>query len=295
MAVDQVTRMWSKRKADISTSDRKKYVAVQSDAYQVTVTDPTTTIATILQHADVPKAGDLLAPSSSLYCRKVSPQQVSPIMWVVNVTWQGDIGPDGLADSPLNQPPKLTWSDVETSEPANFDFNGNPIVTANGEPINGVSIPIVDQVLTVQRNFASINPFAIGPYRQSTNSDVFAGWPAGTVRLTRYNAVSKAGDGTTADEYWDVTASFQFRFPYVVNANNAWDARVLHQGYLVREFRGNDSQGPVFTLHRALDDDGAPTSQPVNLSLDGFRSEQPSFLIFKRFGSLPFASLGLLD
>lgn len=297
MAVDQVTRMWSKRRADISTTDRKKYVAVQSDAYQVTVTDPTTTIATILSHADVPKAGDLLAPASSLYCRKVSPQQVSPIMWVVSVTWQGDTGPDGLADSPLDQPPEIDWSDVESSEPADEDFNGKPIVTVNGEPITGVTIPIVDQILTVKRNFASINTFAIAPYRQATNSDIFAGWAPGTVRLIKYNAkvknstddVQNTGPSPQPQAYWEVTASFQFRYPYRTTNERAWYARVRHEGLVVRDSSGRLTRATV---------SGADATKPVLLKLDGTIETNPdnaTWLEFQRLGSLPFNSLGLLS
>ena len=179
MAVLEVTRKWSTRQGGVSTSDRKTYTLSQGDVYQVTV-EPGTMIYEILQHQDIPKAGDIIPGLPFVWVRDVKPKQVSPILWEVSVVWSGDVGPQGPADSPLNQPPRVQWGDVETNEPVDEDFAGNPIVTVNNEPISGVTIPIPDQTVTITRNYASINTYAIGAYRRAVNSDFFLGWPPGT-------------------------------------------------------------------------------------------------------------------
>lgn len=283
MAVIEVTQMWSKRQAEKSTSDRKTFTKVQSDTYQVTV-DVGTTINQILAHADVPKSGSLLS-GTNMFVTSVRPQQVSPILWHVPVTWKGETGPED-DDDPLNQPPEITWGDVETEEAIDEDWDGNPIVTANGEPINGITVPIPDQTVTIKRNFATINTYTIGRYRRATNSDSFQGWPPGTARLVKFQAVNKAGDGDAEPGYWQVTATIQFRYPYRTASSRAWYARVRHEGFYVRTVTGD-----VVRARR----DGADTVKPVLLDQNGLETQTPYWLEFKRFDSLPFSSLGLID
>ena len=63
MAVDLITKMWSKTVAPIQSSDLKKATIEQQEAYQVTVDDPTTTLATILADSNLPSVGDRLGTS----------------------------------------------------------------------------------------------------------------------------------------------------------------------------------------------------------------------------------------
>jgi len=296
MAVDLVTKMWSKTVAPIQSSDLKKATIEQQEAYQITVDDPATTLSTILADEDLPSVGDRLG-TSYLFCRSVNVQRLGPVYYIADVKYSGEVGLLGFNANPTSLPPELTWSDIETAEATDEDFDGNPIVTANGEPITGVTLPIVDQVLTVKRNFASINTFAIAPYRQSTNSDIFAGWAPGTVRLIRYNAVSKNSSNdvqniTTNPQstaYWEVTAAFQFRYPYRTTNDKAWYSRVRHEGMYVKDAQGRITRATV---------SGADATKPVLLKEDGTRELDPAnahWLEFKRLGSLPFSTLGLLS
>lgn len=297
MAVDQVSLMWSNNGSSIASQDRKKATLEQTDAYQVTVDDPLTTRLDILGHEDIPKVGQRLGDSFFIFCRSVEPVKITPIYWIVTVKWSGDVSAIVLNQNPVNAPPELSWSDVETAEPTDEDFDGNPIVTANNEPITGVTIPIVDQILTVKRNFASINTFAIAPYRQATNSDLFAGWAPGTVRLIRYNAtvknstndVTNIGPSPQSGAYWEVTAAFQFRYPYRTTNDKAWYARVRHEGMYVKDSAGRITRATV---------SGADATKPVLLKPDGTRELDPTnahWLEFKRLGSLPFSTLGMLS
>ena len=286
MAVLEVTRKWSTRQGGVSTSDRKSYTLSQGDVYQVTA-DPQTSIFEVLSHQDVPKAGDIVPGSPFVWVRDVKPKQVSPILWEVGVNWSGTVGPAGPEDSPLNQPPKVQWGDVETNEAVDEDINGNPIVTVNNEPISGVTIPVPDQTVTITRNFATINTYAIGAYRRAVNSDNFLGWPPGTARITKFGASNQYDDDLG---YWVVTATIQFRIPYRTTAEKAWYARVLHQGYLVKDSTTGD-------IRHAVDDNEQPVTKPVLLKADGTRETDPAnahWLEFQRFNTLPFSSLGLL-
>lgn len=284
MAVIEVTKMWSRRGASIVTQDNKKFTLAQSDTYQVMV-ELGTTIAQIVDHDDVPKVGDLLAGSDYIWCRNVTPTQISPLLWHVTASWEGERGKDKT--SPLNDPPIIEWSDVETDEPVDEDWNGLPIVTVNGEPIQGVTMPVVDQVVTIKRNFAEITPYLLGAYRRATNSDTFLDWPPGTARLKQLSAVNVYDD---ALGYWAVTAQVQFRIPYRTTPDKAWYKRVRHEGLLIKT--GDDR------IIRAYDENNMPVTRPVLLNTDGTKQDDPSlatWLEFQVLDSLPYASLGLID
>jgi hypothetical protein len=224
------------------------------------------------------------------YVSSVSPNRVSPIMWIVDVEYTGDTGPTP-EDSPLDQPPIINWTDAETDEAVDQDYNGDPICTVNGEPIEGIRKKLADQVVTIQRNYAAFNPFATAAYRDSVSSDTFMGYPAGTARLIRFNAQQIVSPSLS---YWDVTASIQFRMPYNTTNQKAWWARVRHEGYMIKS-------GSI--IRRALDTDlvstgpGEPVTRPVLLKSDGTIETTVAsahWLEFQLYGELPYASLGLV-
>lgn len=289
MAVLSVDRKWSGRRGGVSTDNRRQFGLRQGDVYQVVV-DPETTIFDILIDPRLPKAGDLVPGTSTVWVRDVDAQQKSPIYWEVTAKWSGDVGPDDPTDSPLNQPPEVEWTDVETSEEADEDFDGNPIVTVNGEPISGVTMPVVDQVVAIKRNVATINTYAIGQYRRSVNSDTFLGWPPGTARLIKYSAKNQYDDELG---FWTISARIQFRIPYRTTPDKAWYARVLHKGRLVRNSPSDAASDAIL----AVDGNQETVTEPVLLKADGTRETDPAaahWLEFKRFNSLPFSALGLL-
>lgn len=286
MAVVSVNRMWSRHSLGVSTSDRKTFTLSQKDGYQVIV-EPGTSSNEILLHPDLPSTGQSLEINPSVFARSVRPSQVSPIYYVVDVDWQGEVGPDGNADSPLNKPPEFSWSDSESDEEIDQDFDGRPIVTVNNEPIYGVTTKIADDVVTIKRNFAFFDPVARRAYRRATNSDTFMGWPPGTAKINQLNGVEVAATDELPG-YWKVVAQVQFREPYNTTPDKAWYARVRHEGFYVKE----ESK-----IIRAEDDSGEPVTKPVLLKEDGTRETDPTnahWLEFKRYGSLPFNALGLV-
>lgn len=281
----EVTKMWSTSASDASVSEEgRKFDISFREAYQVTCT-PDTTAIEVYQAPGIPAANSTYPGTISVWCVSASPQKVSPIMWIVSVAWAGEFGPAGPEDNPLNMPPRIDWTDAETDEAINQDYNGNAIVTANGEAIEGVTKKIADQVVTIQRNYASFSPAATAAYRDSVNSDVFLGFPAGTARLVRFSAKLINGD---SNSYWDVTASIQFRFPYNTTPRKAWWKRILHQGYQEKR------DGKIV---RALDDDNEPAVKPVLLKEDGTREKNKDnaiYLELQVYGELPYNALGLL-
>ena len=290
MAIYEVTKMWSRTSSSASATDNGRGFDISfQEAYQVTH-DPDTTLLDIYTTSAgpdfMPAINSLYPGTTSVFYDSASPSFVSPVMTIVAYTASGKFGPQGPDDNPLNTPPKIDWTDVETDEPIDVDFDGKAICTFNGEPIEGVTTKIADQVVTIQRNYASFSPYATAAYRRSVNSDAFLGYPAGTAKMIRFSAKEVRGKGLPA--YWDVTASIQFRLPYQTTASKAWYARVLHQGFYIKD--GSN-------IVRALDSNGEPVVKPVLLTDGGLRQTNPAsatFLEFKRYDALPYNALGLL-
>jgi hypothetical protein len=213
--------------------------------------------------------------------------RIGPIYTMVQVSYEGEVGPNGLDDSPLNKIPEPDWEDVSSEAAIDSDWDGNPIVTANNEPIHGITMEISDQSVTILRNYALFSPWLVHNYRHSTNSDVFFNYAPGTARLVGFSAKPVLFAAAT---YWEVTAKIQFRYPFRTIPDKAWYARVLHQGLMVR---GADGK-----ITRAIDQKTRnETSTPVLLKADGTLETDAAnaiWLEFKRYNSLPFAALGLI-
>ena len=77
--------------------------------------------------------------------------------------------------------------------------------TAAGEPINGVTMEIADQTLTITRNYALFSPWLTHQYRHSVNNDVFASYPPGTARLVGFSAAQQVSENGVW-RYWKVNA-----------------------------------------------------------------------------------------
>jgi hypothetical protein len=160
----------------------------------------------------------------------------------------------------------------------------------NGEPVEGLSLDVADQVVTIKRQFVSINTASIAMYRRATNSDTYLGWPPGTARLIGYSATNNFFV-SGPQEQWSVTARIQFRQPYFnTTYAQAWYKRWRHEGLWVKA-------GTPPVIQRARDQQGQESPKPVLLKEDGTQETNPDNAIFfhtKVFDSLPYSGLGLL-
>ena len=298
-----VDLMWSKAGGDFSLTDnyRKLNGAIRS-AYQVFAV-PEATINDVLQAPGIPAAGSSYSVDYPfVFADTGKPERISPVYWIVYIDYSGEVkfGADGRPQSPLLAPARLDWDDVEQELEIDEDYNGNPIVTANGEPINGVRRLFADQTVTIRKNMLLFSPFVQARYRQSVNSDSFLGWPPGTAKMQKFQATNVKDPEVNGGGYWEVTAVVQFRYPYRTVPERAWYARARHEGYYERI----DLTGPGLgsRIVRAVDGNKEPVTKPVLLDANGYRipASEPGqavtayWLEFKRFDSLPFNALGLL-
>ena len=280
MSVIDVSKMWSKTGGSLSSAKLSAIDQVWSntEGYQVL-----TTIGTeedeVVAAVGIPRIGDQHATGISSFCDKIDPQRISPIFWLVTVSYRGIGSADGV---------KVRWTDTATTEPVDRDINGRAIMTANLEPVEGLSMDVADQVCTITRKFISIDTAGIAMYRRATNSDTFLGWPPGTARLVGFDAENEFLYGEP-NEKWTVTARIQFREPYANTTHaEAWYKRWRHEGLYVKV------DG---VIQRARDELAQEVTKPVLLKVDGTQETDPDAAYFfhtQVYGSLPYSGLGLI-
>ncbi len=288
MAAGPALEMWSRQSGSAESPDGKQRILNMQRAFTVTLaaSDP---LEVCYQASGLPLVNDPYPGTLFVVCRNLSPQRVSPIMAVVTASYSGEIGPTDATSSPVDNEVIVSWRNATTDEAIDQDWNGKAIVTKNNEPIDGITERIADQVATIERNFLTINMYAIRAYLKSVNSDTFLGWPAGTARLMEYNASNVITNGVAG--FWKVSATVQFREPYNTTDDKAWCKRVRHEGYLVRDAAGE-------TPHIAWDEKTkTPVTKPILLKEDGTRETDPDnahWLEFQTVDSLPYSALGLV-
>lgn len=297
--------MWSKPTTSATASDNfRKFQIKLQRAYQcVTTPDETESgvyNGTDLQGNQLPQLGARFGLDYPFaYADNISIERPSPILWIVTVDYTGELGPgdSNNENNPLFAPPRIDWDDVESEQEIDEDFDGNPIQTINGEPIEGVKALIPDQTVAIKRNMLLFNPYVQARYRRAVNSDIFLGWPPGTAKLMKLSASNVPND---QGGYWEVSAQIQFRYPYRTTPEKAWYSRVRHEGYYERvELSG---PGAGTKVVRAVDANKEPVTKPVLLDASGFRIpgvepgevQTAHWLEFKLYDSLPYSALGLL-
>jgi len=277
MSGEIVSQMWSVDAFTAESIDGFRKVGKITEGYQI-LADPGTAKLAISELAALPAMGAKHAANDDIRLRNRDFVRISPIHWQAIMTYQGEY-------PAIDGKPKVKWSNAESDEPIDVDYLGNPIMTVNGEPIDGVTRKINDLVATVERNYRSINLVTTHVYLDSVNSDTFMGFAPGVAKLTAFDA-TQAWDAND-DGYWQVTARIMFRYPYNTTAAKAWYARIRHEGY-IEKLGGK--------LVHAVDAFGQNVTRPVLLKVDGTRETNPASAYWhewQRYGTAAYSGLGL--
>lgn len=287
MTAGPALEMWS-RQTGSEESTSGTYIVTRQRAFTVLI-DVGDTIDAAYGASGLPFVGDPYPGTFYCFCIKRTAQRVSPIMAIVEVDYKGEAAPGDPNGNPIGGDPILEWGCSVTDEAIDTDADGNPIENANGEKILGITERLADDVLMVERNFLTINRYAIRAYRRAVNSDTFYGWPPGTCRMMddRARAVFNPAGGVA---FWRVSATFQFREPYNTTADKAWYKRVLHEGMKERATAGGPVGPAIDKLTKSL------SSTPVKLRANGTQlgaGETAIWLQFRTLNTLPFSALGL--
>ena len=210
-------------------------------------------------------------------------------------------GDENSTQTPISQPTVISYFTITSEEPIEDDIEDKAIVTVNGEPIEGITRPISDLGVRLQKNFATFDPASFYLYIDCTNSDTFLGFPPGTLRIANISADEQfyTDDDGNSVPFWSVSVEIHARKPYQVPAEKAWYKRVRHEGYWVRypdPFGSSNLTKPA----KAVDANKMPVSKPVLLNEDGTAitipdnslSVEANWLLFKVFADVSFASMG---
>lgn len=233
MTISSVTEAWSRRTSNDESEDGQKYRFGVSTGYQVVHTYDTEETE-ILSHSSVPQLGAYYKDTYAL-CKRRSVSKVGPLLSIVACEFSGETGPDGPTDDPRNAPAEYYWTSAKTTEPIDVDVYGNPIVTANGEEINGVTMDFCDTILNFKKNFSVFTNSTKQAYLHSVNVD--------PIIIDDDLFLPGTGKMQTLDikpmklgllKYAEVTGSIQFRYPYNTTPALAWASRVRHEGFYER-------------------------------------------------------------
>ena len=291
MAIHSVNEMWSTKDGDLQ-QDGKKINRTYRKAFQV-VHDPNEPKDLVERASDIPRIGDPHERSPFVRVKGVNSTSRSPIMSIVMVDYFGEVDRDQEDKSPVTFKPDIQWSDVTSTEAVDEDINGEPIVTATGEPIDGLTEEINDPLVTIRKNFLTFDSYIMYQYRRSFSSDSFLGYPAGVASMKSYSAVMQYYEDS--DAYWEITAQIQFRVTIKTTPDRAWWKRIRHEGYYCYV---DDPFNPGTLIKvRARDANGEPTTRPVLLKEDGTQETDPTkaFWLEKQTKlALPYNALGLL-
>lgn len=284
---------------EVSLDDRYRAFANKTVTWTATVDDPANDTETTVENSVLVVQPGNAHPDSVYYrCKRRTVRKVSPVLYEITAIYetpQFDPGVSGTGSpNPLTVPALITFDTYSSDELIDEDTNGNAIATANGELFQGVTRQVSDLQITITKNFASFTPSAFYTYIDSVNSDVFIGFPAGTVRCAGISAREIVQDDW---RYWEVTVVFLARKPYRTSNARAWWVRVRHEGFYVRKVDpfGNLPDG----RERATDDQDPPQPvvQPVFLAENGDKLQMGSNPFWKEFQvyeSRAFAPMGLV-
>jgi hypothetical protein len=288
MTAQLAIEAWSKQTSSIDSPDGKSRTASFTRGFTVQI-DPFDPVEEAYKAPGLPKANDVYPGTVFVICRKRSLTRMAPSLVMVMCEYSGSVGKQELSDPPTGNAVRIKWRSSIVDEAIDEDINGKPIVTKNLEPVDGLTERIPSQIAILERDFLSIDTFALELYLRSRNSDEFLGWPAGTCRMMDYSADNEVVDGELG--LWKVSATFEFRAPYRTTYERAWWKRVRHEGFLVRDTAGG-------AIGIAWDERSkAPAAKPILLKEDGTRETDPEeafWLEFETTHSLSYNALGFL-
>jgi hypothetical protein len=305
MSVVDATEVWSRHGATITSEKASPADAVIAitQGYFVVVDDVANDDAEVVKSSPlIPQIGDYYRGNPKYRCKSVTPRRVSPIVYMV------DVGYEGLPDPELSRP-SISWSPVTSNESVDRDYYGRPLINAVGEPVQGLTRMITDRQLTITRRYETYNALFWDSFENTINEDVFAGYPAGRGLVTGISAQNQFSGGEADDQgYWNITVSILFRKPFLVDNQFAWWHRFRHEGtfknvsttVLETVPEDNDDPLPLLTLTQIvpiLDGTGQRKTTPTLLKLDGTVEDNPNnavWLLRPAYGLSTYADMGLL-
>ena len=302
MPVQPAVKMWSRAGSSADATDNfRKLKAAFTEAYQV-LHDPWSTEFDIYTAPGLPYVGQPYPGTDFVLAKRGGITKVGPILSIVTINYEGEVAPlssNGQPiGSPINNTPLVDWGNVITSEEIDTDINGIPLCNVIGDLTKGLKKMIVDQVVTIERNFITWNTYLQSRYMSATNSDEFLGWPPGTGKVMDLSANNVIGQ---TNGYWKARLKIQFRIPYRTTPERAWWLRYVNEGYYewFGQVQGPPTQDGIYPSNRVriVDENKQPVNKPVLLDQNGKKLDNVFAAVWNErqiYESLPFNALGFI-
>lgn len=264
MSVTSVTWRWSGKGGGDDRQPNSVLTNQQAVRIADVLTDNTADDeSVVLIGPGIPVPGEAHPTRQWLRVARRRANQLEPNRWEVTIEYESIAGGQGN-DNPIDTAPDIDWGALPREEEVDEDFEGKPISTCLGEPLEPrLRQNMPDLLLTITRNIPDFDPSVIVKYLRkggAVSSDEFLNQPAGTVRMHDIRARTIKGPDFT---YYNATAQIRFRRGWAdVPDEKAFFRRVRAQGFFVRVplLFTNPVQ---YRTVRATDEFGNPTSQPV--------------------------------
>lgn len=271
----------------------------------------------------IPQVNESHSQNRLLRVSSISPAPMGPTTWTVTVQWSIPmLGSGSHPDRkhPLQEQPRIQWTDCDTSEPVDHDLFGNPIMNAAWQIFDPpLTTEIGQQTLTVRINEPYYDLTKAARYKKKVNRKDWSPdrlKTIGTIPAYRMRCDSIAPAGEyKIDAEW-VPMQYVFTIRWGGKAPYAWRRRLLNQGttafYIDTDgdpthsgdlYLGNDRvTQPVLldklgmpfnkklrVTSRMLPATQAP-SQPNNIQIDD-SNPKATFLVFRMYDEVDFKDI----
>lgn len=179
-------------------------------------------------------------PAAQLYEATFQQKDEAKRLWDVNTTYSTQVSSGGLSgyqENPLNQPVQRSASFNSYQKPINRDINGELLRVTSGELIDPIEVEANRPEFRRTWNTTSFNWPLLQEYENAVNSDTFAGYAPGTLRiggLTITETIILPNDQFPAGlTYYTIDATFQVR-------KEGWKLRYVNEGYYIKNPDDND-------------------------------------------------------
>lgn len=291
MSVIKVVEDWSERtvSGEATKLTAKRVYAVEFDNADVPENRPLLAFAATDGVTSVPNIYAIHPYNNWLFVESKHVDTIGPFHYRVTVNYSSTLNPaTGQPQTPLLEEPSFSWHFVTSNESIDRDVYGNAITNSSEEAFDPpVTRDFHDLVLRIERNELAYYPLVAYQYKGAVNSDVFLGFPAGTVLCTVMDATKARASNLV---YWRITYEFHMRW-------DGWKLKMIEQGF--REKNGTNPDGSP-KYKDITDENGNLVSQPVLLDGSGKKLSQAAItagnfvkreFVIRR--SLPFSVLNL--
>lgn len=189
------------------------------------------------------------------FCSSVSAVNTSNdgLTWEVTVEYT-TFNPAYNHLSPLDDLPEVSWGFAQFDEVVDTDVNGKPVVNTVGDRFDPAAMRDQSRpVLRVSRNEATYNQHLAAQFKDTINSDTFAGFDRAQVKVSNISASRQFNP--LIGPYWRVDYEFALK-----PDEYGWVGRYLNQGF---NELGSDGKPKLVLIN------SAPAQVPAMLDEDG--------------------------